>query len=198
MVPTKPSVVRTICRLPITRGILRVTLRVSWLLRFYVRKVARRLVKRPSENSPLPQSLSSLPGFYINLERRKDRLRQIERELSSVGLASVQRFPGISHEIGILGCTLSHAEVMKLGQAEDSPFIVCEDDVEFLGNADQLLGCIAEFLGNPDLDVLCLAFNLGARPHRVSSQLWITNDTQTASCYVVKPRAVSALEAEFR
>jgi GR25 family glycosyltransferase involved in LPS biosynthesis len=67
---------------------------------------------------------------YINLEHRKDRKEQIEKELSVFG-EKVQRFDAI-HEPGRghLGCSKSHIEVLKLAiQSGWKNYLVVEDDV---------------------------------------------------------------------
>lgn len=191
------DIIRRVYLAPGLKTIFRTVQRVLWLARFYARRPLRRFRPIQKHNSDNLRGLEEVPGFFINLARRADRCALVEDELSKLGLVSLKRFPAISHEIGILGCTLSHAEVMKQGKAELSPFMVCEDDVEFLATGDEVWCYIREFLDNPELDVLCLAFNLGATPHRISARLRLTNDTQTASCYVVKPRARRALELQF-
>jgi GR25 family glycosyltransferase involved in LPS biosynthesis len=51
---------------------------------------------------------------YINLEHRKDRREQIEKELTIFG-DKIQRFDAIYEpERGHLGCSKSHAAAMEL------------------------------------------------------------------------------------
>jgi GR25 family glycosyltransferase involved in LPS biosynthesis len=49
--------------------------------------------------------------FYINLERRKDRYEQINKELEIFPIEKVERFNAI--EEGKIGCLKSHLEVLK-------------------------------------------------------------------------------------
>lgn len=141
--------------------------------------------------------LGEVSGVYINLDSRPDREAQVVEELRTVNLMSFQRFPAITRNPGILGCTLSHANVLQESMADSRPIMVCEDDVEFLANRDEIDAAVGVFLRDPSLDVLCLAYNLGAKPHRINSVLAITHDTQTASCYIVKHRAKGPLARVF-
>jgi hypothetical protein len=56
---------------------------------------------------------------------------------------------------------------------------------------------IDEFYRNPGLDVLCLGYNLRAKPIPISRDLQLTENTQTASCYVVKTKARGVLRDIF-
>lgn len=73
--------------------------------------------------------------YYINLEHRKDRRKQIEEELDRVGVPREKRIcvsgvpkPGF----GILGCGLAHKKVMELFlQSPHRNCLVVEDDFQF-------------------------------------------------------------------
>ena len=51
-------------------------------------------------------------AFYINLDRRVDRRKEIEAELDNLG-ASYERFPAIQTSPGCIGCAQSHLAVLK-------------------------------------------------------------------------------------
>ena len=54
--------------------------------------------------------------IYINLERRKDRKEHIENVLNKYDL-QYERFEAIQTEgFGILGCGLSHLQVLKIAK----------------------------------------------------------------------------------
>jgi GR25 family glycosyltransferase involved in LPS biosynthesis len=56
--------------------------------------------------------------FYINLEKRKDRREEIEKELNTFGLY-YERFEAIETPgFGILGCGLSHLSVLKIAKTK--------------------------------------------------------------------------------
>ena len=69
---------------------------------------------------------------YINLEHRKDRREQIEKELTIFG-EKVQRFNAVYEpKRGHLGCSKSHIEVLKLAiQSGWKNYLVVEDDGVF-------------------------------------------------------------------
>ena len=48
--------------------------------------------------------------FYINLDERKDRKEQIEKEFEKfeIPLEKVERFEAIKHQYGMIGCSKSH------------------------------------------------------------------------------------------
>ena len=75
--------------------------------------------------------------------------------------------------------------------------MVCEDDVQFVGQATQVNAAIMDFAHNSNLDVLALGFSLRSQPIAVSQFLSITNDTQTTSCYVLKRQALSSIIDDF-
>lgn len=143
-----------------------------------------------------PDSLS-VPVYFINLKKRRDRLRETRKEFDKAGLRNWSRFEAISDENGALGCALSHFALMDGLRESESPFMVCEDDIEFLVGPEEIKATLQDFFDNPALDVLCLAYRLGSKPFPVSSLLAITTNTQTASCYVVKRRAAEKLRQSF-
>lgn len=145
------------------------------------------------------ESLSSLPTYFINLDRRADRRALTEDALGSVGLSAAVRFPGVPSSLGILGCTQSHIGVLEAVKAKNNQIsMVCEDDVYFLAGRDQISAVISEFQANSALDVLCLAYRLRAPRLWVSKNLAIGNSIQTASCYLIKQSAVDILLQSFR
>ena len=50
--------------------------------------------------------------FYINLETRKDRKKQVEQELNALGW-KYERFNAIRHTNGRIGCSMSHLKYSK-------------------------------------------------------------------------------------
>ena len=76
----------------------------------------------------------------INLDRRPDRWRRIQKELARHGIETVERFPAVDgdaiekpagwmHTPGAFGCLLSHVEVVKEARASGAPAVlIFEDD----------------------------------------------------------------------
>ena len=64
--------------------------------------------------------------------------------------------------------------------------MICEDDVKFKISRGELDDLINQFILNPKLSVLCLGYN-NFNSISISESFFITSDTQTASCYILKP-----------
>ena len=71
--------------------------------------------------------------FLINLVHRKDRLQESILELDRVGIIDdVEQFEAVEHQLGIIGCTQSHYELVKHAKAKGyKNILIFEDDIEF-------------------------------------------------------------------
>lgn len=74
--------------------------------------------------------------FVINLESRRDRRDEMERQLNCIGWTDVQFFPAIRPEdrggfvsIGARGCFNSHLRVIE--EAKEQAVLILEDDLNF-------------------------------------------------------------------
>ena len=77
---------------------------------------------------------------YINLERRKDRLEQIQQELSIFPPEKVQRFNAISHEKGLIGCVKSHIAVLEMAISHNwKNVLIVEDDMQWSNFSEVIL-----------------------------------------------------------
>ena len=76
--------------------------------------------------------LTKIPVYYINLNEQPDRARQTETVLHELGFGDITRIPAIKHEVGMVGCALSHHMVMA-DKSIKTPFILMEDDVLLTG-----------------------------------------------------------------
>ncbi len=135
--------------------------------------------------------------FYINLARRKDRREEIEAELERLGLAA-ERFEAIERRPGIVGCGLSHLEVLKAARAAGLPnVLVLEDDFEAVVEPAEFWGALEAFFAGPqaaDFDVLMLAYYAPATAPVEGSELVVkVLEAQTASAYVVNARMYDRL-----
>ena len=69
--------------------------------------------------------------FYINLDHRSDRKKDVEEQLNQVGLKGT-RFNAIKMKDGRVGCTLSHIKCLEMAIKENFDHIfICEDDITF-------------------------------------------------------------------
>ena len=87
-------------------------------------------------------------AFYINLDHRHDRREQIEHELDKLGGLPAARVPGVlcqPPELGVLEAHLGILEEAEQGEAK--PFVVLEDDVQFLCSRFTLEEIVCRVLG---------------------------------------------------
>ena len=133
------------------------------------------------------QSMADLFGgvFVINLDRRVDRMDEIEAELARVELP-FERFPAIERKPGILGCGLSHLAVLKEARRRKlKNVLILEDDFMFLVSKEEFWRMITLFFESGEkYDVLMLSYNeQHVKGH--TPALWKILEAQTASGYIV-------------
>jgi hypothetical protein len=119
-------------------------------------------------------------------------------QANAVGFGDFDVFRAIWDDRGSRGCALSHQAVLRTAEIKEGEMLmVCEDDCEFLTSRSDLDEVIEEFYNNDKLDVLCLGFNTPKnwQQVRISTNLLLTENTQTTSCYVVKPHVQALLES---
>lgn len=148
-------------------------------------------------NHNMDSVLEKLDIFYINLEHRQDRDKEIIEEFNSLGHNNYTRFNAIRNTNGALGCALSHKTILGNWEANDSSLLmVCEDDLKFIGNLEELEDLMSKFINDKHLDILCLSHN---HFNEVSYNKFfnLTSDTQTTSCYIVKPHMKEVLLDNF-
>jgi glycosyl transferase family 25 len=70
-------------------------------------------------------------AIYVNLQDRSDRNQTMKEKISMFG-QKAERFNAIKHEIGGVGCTLSHIAILKLAIDSDwNNILILEDDIEW-------------------------------------------------------------------
>jgi len=134
--------------------------------------------------------------LVINLDKRKDRLEIITKELNCM---SIESFHRISASTGNgdpgLGCLESHClcleNFLDKNQTE-SAVMICEDDAQFKCNRLDLDKHIEEFLADEHAQVACLGFNSKKNEVYPTTLLFKrARDIQTRVCYIVK-RSIAA------
>jgi glycosyl transferase family 25 len=123
--------------------------------------------------------------FYINLDHRKDRRDQIESELNKMDL-KYERYNAIKHKIGIIGCGLSHLNVLKEAKRRNlKNVLIFEDDFQFIVDKKTFWEKMNNFFNkNIDYDVLLISYNMkNSEPY--DDELLKVLDSQTASGYLV-------------
>lgn len=139
--------------------------------------------------------------FYINLDKRKDRLQQIESELKLFGLfEKSERFPGIYEPSFGIGCATSHLQVLKLAKQRNyKNVLIIEDDLTFLVTKDEFEEeCNKLFNSNINFDVCFFAYSIiQSQPIHDCDFLERTTKCTTGSCYLVNQHYYDTLLNTF-
>jgi len=107
--------------------------------------------------------------IVLNLDERLDRLGDVSRELSNLGI-EFERFSAIKHDIGWTGYNQSILKILEENQEVENLFLV-EDDCKFISDLSHIKKAIKE-LPN-DFDALWLGSNLQAvHTRKYSSHLY--------------------------
>jgi glycosyl transferase family 25 len=131
--------------------------------------------------------------FYINLDKRQDRKIEIENELLSRELTNFERFQAIETVgFGILGCSRSHLEVLKIAKQRGyKNVLILEDDFLFLVEKEELEQKLTEFFNSEaanDYDVCMISYNLVDGKESKYPFMIKANEVQTASGYLVNAK----------
>ena len=110
-------------------------------------------------------NISKIPKFVINLERRPDRLKHIQKEMDYMGW-EYEIFNAIDlNNHG--GCTLSHTNIIKIAKERgyDSVMVI-EDDCTFLPYSKDLINKIDTESGDFEFGIINLAPTLNRKVNR--------------------------------
>ena len=129
--------------------------------------------------------------YYINLNKRVDRRKHIEDELMKNAL-DFERFEAIEHEIGAIGCSKSHLEVIKLAKKNNfKNVLIFEDDFIFQENLQENIKKFFDL--NIDYDVLMLSYNLIDKTDGPSALIGKVKYAKTTSGYLVNQKYYDTL-----
>ena len=138
--------------------------------------------------------------LFINLTERKDRLHHVLQELSKIGINSPIRINAIKHQIGAIGCTLSHIAALEYAKDEQwEQVFICEDDITFL-NPALLRENIEKFAARGlSWDVLIIGGN-NTPPFTIIEQNECCRvfNCQTTTGYIVHKHYYDALIQNFK
>jgi hypothetical protein len=110
-------------------------------------------------------NFNEIPKFVINLERRPDRLKHIQKEMDYMGW-EYEIFNAIDlNNHG--GCTLSHTNIIKIAKERgyDSVMVI-EDDCTFLPYSKDLINKIDTESGDFEFGIINLAPTLNRKVNR--------------------------------
>ena len=146
----------------------------------------------------VPVGVERVPSVtVINLKARTERFSSFMDQMDRLGIENVRRFEGISETIGAIGCTRSHAALVR--EMIDGAWpcmMVCEDDVRFRVSREKLDVLVDAFLNDESAEVACLEFN-AQKTRRYSSLFLRATESQNAGCYLIKAAIAPALLEAF-
>ena len=152
------------------------------------------LSKYKNESAELGSKIPQLEIFYINLDERNDRKRQIEKEFSRLSIGDYLRISATRDANGRLGCAISHLEALQTAKNSNSALVmICEDDCQFISTRLEIERILGDFSNNDSVDVLCLAYLTMDATKPISRSLSVTRNTQTMSCYVLKSHMINPM-----
>ena len=122
--------------------------------------------------------------YCINLPHRTERWEQAKAEIEAFGLHPL-RLNGVEHLDGHTGCTQAHLNALKHLKP---PFLLCEDDIKFVGTLKDLQNAIAQL--PPDWDMLYLGATLQNKLERYSDNLFRLKDAYTTHAIVYNSQRV--------
>jgi glycosyl transferase family 25 len=125
--------------------------------------------------------------FYINLDTRPDRKSFFENQMRMIGINNAKRFNAIKHNIGAIGCSLSHLELLKYAKQQNMDHIlIMEDDIMFT-RPKLFVYYLNNFLTkHKNFDVLLIAGNNMGEYTRLDNFCVKISKCQTTTGYLVK------------
>jgi GR25 family glycosyltransferase involved in LPS biosynthesis len=126
--------------------------------------------------------------MYINLEKRLDRKKHVEAQLSNLGLDKyMERFNAIPLADGRIGCSMSHLKCLQLAKERNWDHVfICEDDILFL-DQELFKKNLAHFLSSEiKWDVVLVAGNNVPPYCRVCDEYIKVLTCQTTTGYIVR------------
>jgi glycosyl transferase family 25 len=127
--------------------------------------------------------------FYINLDKRKDRKEEIESELTKYNLFDKsERIRAIETPgQGILGCTMSHLNAIKLAKERNyDNVLILEDDFQFMISKEEFENQLKTFFESQiSYDVCMISYNIQRSEQTEHTFLKKVIEAQTASGYII-------------
>lgn len=131
--------------------------------------------------------------YYINLDKRIDRKQHFENQMKMIGL-NANRFPAIEHNIGAIGCSMSHLQLLKYAKKNNLDHIlIMEDDITFLNPSLFIQNLNNFFSSRVDFDVLLIAGNNMGVFDVVNENCVKITHCQTTTGYLVKNNYLDTL-----
>jgi len=136
-------------------------------------------------------------GFYINLEHRVDRRKNIEELKDKHSFFSnIKRMNAISNKRGDVGCSLSHITCLnELLKENDDYYMLIEDDLLILDddNFKEFTKTFENIKNNDTWDLITLTPRGKTIKHNYIDGFNKIVDNQTTTGYIVKHRFIEEL-----
>ena len=157
---------------------------------------ARGAIRRGNRSAGVERLDATL---VINLAKRRDRLAGFTAEMQRLRVENYIRLEAFSHENGLIGCLMSHAECLRMMLAGSwQCMMVCEDDARFHVRRRQLDTFVDAFLDDPTAEVACLAYHHCGPPRAYNLLFARAPDvTHNTGCYLIKRSIAADLLALF-
>lgn len=145
--------------------------------------------------------------YYINLDFRPERNKDILNELSSLKITNYERFSAIKpdesilktsrksflprkplkYRVGALGCLFSHLEIIKDAKSKGyDRVLILEDDTIFKRDLKPLKDAISQLKNKKlNFELLYLAGTHITRPKKISGSLVRCIKTYTTNSYII-------------
>ena len=138
--------------------------------------------------------------YYINLDHRIDRKKHIEKQLDDLEW-KYTRFSAIKHEIGAIGCSMSHLKLLEYAKENNLDYIVIIEDDMTITDMDLFKTQLNKVLNsNINYDVLLL----GGNSHPIPQYQYISDfcirtfNCKTTIGYIVKKYFYNILIQNFK
>ena len=143
--------------------------------------------------------------WYINLDYREDRRKQIEQELNNAGYIENEhytRVSGIHHVQGAIGCAKSHIECLKLALNEKVDYaIIMEDDFVWKEDTKFVKQKIEMIMNKYEFDVFLLVASIsGFQAQRMDQRNKFIHKVitaQAATGYIITKKYIPKLIENF-
>jgi GR25 family glycosyltransferase involved in LPS biosynthesis len=173
---------------------------------FWLAFLRLQIGRRASQGThPTSSWQENIDVVVINLAHREDRLTEIARQLSRIGIEHYEvlnafdgrkLYAGEEWLAGKWGCAMSHHSALMDRKLSARPLLVIEDDLVFVDSPTTLRDAVAAFLADDRLDLMTLDWST-VRKKKISDKFYFVTDSVLTSAYLVKPRGFKYLLRAF-
>ena len=131
-------------------------------------------------------------GYLINLKERVGRWELCDQEFYKINYYP-RRFEAVKHEVGRVGCYLSHLEILRQARDKNQNVLIMEDDVEFDEDCRQVLEASLDELCDLDYDMIYFGGNI-LRPFYQVTKHWARlSHCQSTHCMAFNKKFLPAV-----